>query len=358
MPPPDGKPEDFQTFNSGLRLFKCAGIEYGQNPDSDHAIMDELGRINPLWHRLRWPGGDQTIIFEAYPTLDDINNIMKLTNFFQFGSGPMNNHFFGALENIHNLIHNFSGGANPQYKMDHNPNDRKGEPQYGDMVNPGVTAFDPIFWAHHSNVDRLWWQWQGLHPGMNPDTESAILPPWSLNVGQTLNIAKFGYEYLKDVHVYPTSDAMPIARFKSAKTPVAPQVLADHSNAEVRLQNVQYRTRGGYHIRVFLNAPDANASTPLRDNDNYVGQVSSFTGFCVGGPGHCDPPPDTRRKFDVRPRHRKTPGNVRMDATENVKKLAARGDTSFQISLVPLNTDGTPADDALILDAVSLVFHE
>jgi len=347
-----------QQFNSGLRLFLGAKIDYGKNPVSDRAILDELGVINPLWHRLRWPGGDQNLIFEAYPTPEDVQRILQLTNFFSFGSGPMNNHFFGALENIHNLIHNFSGGANPNYQMGHNPWDRDGEPQSGDMVQAGVTAYDPIFWGHHSNVDRLWAEWQSLHPGVEPDDPSAVLPPWSLSVGDTFNIADFGYEYLKSAHLYQTNNQVPMARFKSAMTPAAPQVLADHSSAEVRLHKVKYRTRAGFHIRVFLNSPDAGVSTPTRGNPRYVGMLNTFTGFCVGGPGHCDPPPETRRKFDRRHRPHKTPGNYRLDATAAVAALMQQGETAFQVNLVALNTDGSPATDALLLDAVSLVFKE
>ena len=153
------------SYNSGSRLFEDAGITYGENKSSDAAIMSVLGQVNPLWHKLRWPGGDQTLLFNSYPTPGDVTRILQLPNFFNFGSGPMNNHFFGACENIHNLIHNFSGGANPYYVPGTNPLDRNNEPQNGDMVNAGVTAFDPIFWGHHSNVDRLWAEWQALHPG-------------------------------------------------------------------------------------------------------------------------------------------------------------------------------------------------
>ena len=78
----------------------------------------------------------------------------------------------------------------------------------------------------------------------------------------------------------------------------------------------------------------------------------------MGGPGHCDPPPETVRKFDLRPRHRKTPGNYRIDATATVQKLMAQGDSAFQVNLVMLNTDGTPATGALLLSAVSLDFVE
>jgi tyrosinase len=346
------------SYNSGLRLFEAAGIQYGTNKASDAAIMTVLGQVNPLWHKLRWPGGDQGLLFEGYPTSDDVTRILQLPSFFNFGSGPMNNHFFGALENIHNLIHNFSGGANPYYVMGTNPMDRNGEPQNGDMVNAGVTAFDPIFWGHHSNVDRLWAQWEGMHPGASPDNLSSILPPFKLNVQDTLNIANFGYEYLKSSHLYPVNNTVPITKFKSAKTPVLPSVMADHSHAEVRLHKVQYRTRGGFHVRVFLNSPQADVNTPTRGNDHYVGQVSTFSGFCVGGPGHCDPPKEHRRKFDLRGRPHKTPGNFHLDATETVQKLSAQGETAFQVNLVVMNTDATPATDALLLNAVSLVFKE
>jgi tyrosinase len=353
-----GDPKDFKTYNSGLRLFIAAGVTYGQDKNSDDAIMSELARINPLWHKLRWPGGDQNLIFEAYPSSDDVNRILQGSNFFTFGSGPTNNHFFGALENIHNLIHNFSGGANPYYKPGTNPADRNNEPQYGDMVSAGVTAFDPIFWGHHSNVDRLWAEWQSLHPGSGPDNPSAVLPPWPLNVQQTYNIANFGYEYVKASHVYPTENTVPIAKLKTAKTPVAPHVLNDHRRAEVRLHKVKFRSRHGFHIRVFLNSPDADVNTPTRGNDHYVGILNTFFGNCVGGPGHCDPPQETKRRFDCRPRHRKTPGNYRLDATDVVNKLKAQGETAFQVNLVVMNTDGTPAHDALLMNAVSLNFIE
>jgi tyrosinase len=338
-------------FSSGLRLFKAANIGYGGNKGADKAIMDELARLNPLWHRFRWPGGNKDLIFEAYPTSEDVDRILKLESFFPFGSGPTNDHFFGAVENIHNLIHNYSGGANPNY----DPQNRE-EPQFGDMVNAGVTAFDPIFWGHHSNVDRLWSEWQNLHPNSDPDNLTAILPPWTFDVGQTLSIDKFGYEYMKSSHLYPTDNSMPIVRFKSANTVVRPQVLQNHRRAEVRLHKVQFKARTGFHIRVFLNQPDADVNTPTRGNDHYVSTVHMFTGSCVGGPGHCNVPPETRRKFDLRPRHHKTPANFRIDATDNVGKLRTKGETDIRVNLVVLNTDGSPAKDALLLDAVSLNF--
>ena len=132
----------------------------------------------------------------------------------------------------------------------------------------------------------------------------------------------------------------------------------NHSRAEIRLHKVEYSTTGGAFVRVFLNEPDASADTPTRDNPRFVAQLATFSGECIGGPGHCDVPPETRRKYDLRPRHRKTPGNFRIDATEAVGRLSAQGETDFQVNLVVLDIDGTPKENALWMKGVSLVFKD
>lgn len=346
-----------QKFDSGSRLFKGAGIDYGKNQSSDMAIRNLLDKINPLWHYQRWPGGSKLIIFEGYPTSDDVQHILDLDNFFSFASGPADNHFFGALENIHNLIHNFSGGINPHY-VKGTPPIGGDEPYTGDMVNAGVTAFDPIFWGHHSNVDRLWAEWQKRHPGGGPDNPNSVLVPWNMTVSETASTDSLGYTYMQSSHLFRTDTTIPITRFRSAAAEVHPVVAATHRRAEVDLHRVRYVTRAGFHIRVFINEPDATAETPTRGNDHFVGQLNMFTGLCIGGPGHCDPPPEQQRKFDHRKRPHKTPGNFRIDATNTVRKLRDGGASDFAVNLVVLNTDGTAATDALHLDAVSLNFFD
>lgn len=56
------------------------------------------------------------------------------TGFAHFGPSS------GALENVpHNVVHGRIGGW---------------------MGNPNTAAFDPIFWLHHCNIDRLWEEWR------------------------------------------------------------------------------------------------------------------------------------------------------------------------------------------------------
>ncbi|MDT5268200.1 MAG: tyrosinase [Acidobacteriota bacterium] len=346
----DGGKDNVKGYNSGLRFFSAAGIKYGA--DTDLLIINELSRVNPLWIWNRWPGGNANLIFEAWPTPDDVKNILKIKSFYNFGSGPDSNHFFGACENIHNLIHNFSGGANPNYT----PANR--QPQYGYMQSAGTTARDPIFWAHHSNVDRLYSEWQGLHPGGGPDDPEDVLAPWPNHVKDVETISDLGYEYMMSSYVFETNSQLPIARFKSAATAVHPAVLQHHSRAEIRLHKVQYSTSGGAFVRVFLNEPDASADTPTRGNDHFVAQLATFSGECIGGPGHCDVPSESRRKYDIRPRHRKTPGNFRIDATDAVRHLIEEGETDFQVNLVVLDIDGTAKPNALWMEGVSLNFKD
>jgi tyrosinase len=347
-----------QKFDSGNRLFLKAGIQWADDPQSDRAIVGALEKINPLWHYQRWPGGEIGMIFEAYPRPDDVDRILQLDNFFSFGSGPADNHFFGALENIHNLIHNFSGGINPNFGNSTEPMNPQ-NPQNGDMVNSGRTAFDPIFWGHHANCDRLWAEWQKLHTNLGPDDPADVLAPWNMTVADTYSTAKLGYQYMQASHVFPASSQVPIARFVSAPAAVNPKVTATHRRAEVRLDRVQYVTRAGFFIRVFLNQPEANSSTPAAGNPHYVGMLNMFTGLCIGGPGHCEPPSVRQpRKFDHRPRQHKTPAAFRIDATSAVARLKALGETDFQVTLVVLNIDGSPATDALHLEGVSLNFFD
>lgn len=84
------------------------------------------------------------------------------------------------LENVHNDVHVWIGGA---------------------MSAVPVAAFDPIFWAHHSMIDRLWYLWQLRHPGGQPPASvlGQALAPFPLTVADTLDISRLGYSYAVQV---------------------------------------------------------------------------------------------------------------------------------------------------------------
>ena len=65
-----------------------------------------------------------------------------------------------------------------------------------DMVTGG-SPLDPIFWAHHCMIDRIWRIWQLRHPGANPPATmlDEALPPFRMTVRQTLSVTALGYDY-------------------------------------------------------------------------------------------------------------------------------------------------------------------
>ena len=57
------------------------------------------------------------------------------------------------------MFHLVNGGLSPDGQVD-----VLRPATYGDMSNTPCAAFDPIFWFHHSNVERLYARWQLMRP--------------------------------------------------------------------------------------------------------------------------------------------------------------------------------------------------
>ncbi|KAF9473594.1 tyrosinase [Pholiota conissans] len=99
------------------------------------------------------------ITSSTYSMLTRVHNWTAFSNHTVGDGGSTSN----SLEAIHDGIHVDVGGN-------------------GHMSDPAVAAFDPIFFLHHSNVDRLLSLWSALNPGVwvSPgDSEDGtfILPP-------------------------------------------------------------------------------------------------------------------------------------------------------------------------------------
>ncbi|KAK2758458.1 hypothetical protein FQN53_008206 [Emmonsiellopsis sp. PD_33] len=120
-----------------------------------------------------FPEGDPLLAFKTsvrnpdengVPQIEDIQKTLNANgayiriNTYQLLSGESNYTVFSTdalqdrggsynnLENIHGLIHNSIGG------------------QRGHMTYTPWSSYDPIFWLHHTNVDRLVALWQAVHP--------------------------------------------------------------------------------------------------------------------------------------------------------------------------------------------------
>jgi tyrosinase len=104
----------------------------------------------------------------ATPSNPSIESLLALESFVDFSS---------QLQDVHDFIHGWVGG---------------------DMGVIGVAAFDPIFWAHHAMIDRIWYLWQLRHGVNNIPNEylGKVLAPFGSTVEQVLDVRQLGYEYV------------------------------------------------------------------------------------------------------------------------------------------------------------------
>jgi tyrosinase len=350
-------------------------------------FIDALLAGNALWYPLRYPGEYgggtiNTVIHYHYPTAEDMEQILALHTFRDFGGGSFYDDSFGFIDqNPHNTMHIWTGGLNPDApparsskaalaknpakhrnrsvrvagRRLHSLDDLYSQPDSGDMLSNLTASYDPIFWPIHVNIDRVWHEWQQRNPHSLPNDLDTVLTPWSYTIADTLDMARFGYEYVKCAFLVPVGLATPVGRFVSHPITVPERVRDSFQQAEVRLHRVPQLPRSCF-IRVFLNLPDANASTSIEDS-HYAGYLAIFGhADCIGGPGHCDLPPSRARQYDRRPRHHNTPRNHRVNVTKTAKRLIDEGASSLQITLVVIGADYREETELLRLDGVSLDF--
>ena len=367
-------------------------------PQPDNAnrrfLIDALLESNPLWYPLRYPaeykdgGTINQVIHYHYPSAQDIHDILALNNFRDFGGGSIYDAAFGFLDqNPHNTMHIWTGGQNPYAnglgsyetcpaapaheathllgerrnlmvrasgRRFHSRSDMYQQPPLGDMFSNLTASYDPVFWPVHVNVDRLWWEWQTRNPHSTPVELDAILSPWNYTQRDTLHVAQFGYEYVRNTFFIPVGLNAPISRFRSEPISISKQTQG-FRKAEIRLHWVPQLDRSCF-IRAFLNLPGADAHTPWRDNPHFAGYLAVFGhGACYGGPGHCDTPPPRPRDYDNRTRSHNMPRNHRIDVTDCARRLLAT-DQTLQITLVVIGSDYEEDINLLKLEGVSLNF--
>jgi tyrosinase len=104
---------------------------------------------------------------DALPRAATIDSILNAPTFADFSS---------RLENVHDSVHVWVGGS---------------------MSQIPIAAFDPLFWAHHTMIDRLWSLWQQRHPNapLPPGLADTALAPFPLTVAQVLEVGHLGYDY-------------------------------------------------------------------------------------------------------------------------------------------------------------------
>jgi tyrosinase len=195
---------------------------------------------NPLFYADRYSDAQRAGLH--YPTTKDVDGAMSDTDFFNFGGGyPPGAEQMGDLETVHGYIHNWVGVT---------------------MEDLPTSPNDPVFWIHHSQVDRLWAAWEVKNPGANPHDPSAALPGLAYTVTDVLDIKgpKLGYEYVEDTMVLATGS--PSHKLPDGFKSEARQVVPRHfSKAQLRFEGLRAAGPVPGYLDAFFNGTTNHAGT-------------------------------------------------------------------------------------------------
>ena len=212
----------------------------------------------------------------------------------------------------------------------------------GDMGSVPTAAYDPIFYLHHANVDRLWADWQTAHPGPLPAAEAGFqlqpFPrPYSIawQTGSDVESTEaLGYRYRRFCFLIPPFKIWEVIKFD---WPFPIRRLVDSVRIVLKSHHMQPEP---VEIRAFVNQPDANARTQTIGNPAFAGAAAFFghgspdphgqkaASAPAGHGGHGDvprpaPQPGVKERFDLELNITKTLQALKADATDVSLKLVA-----------------------------------
>ncbi|MCJ1468770.1 hypothetical protein MMC07_007400 [Pseudocyphellaria aurata] len=143
-------PIDEIPFDQCVGTSRCAS--YPLNPSLCISGVGNHDQIADNLHRHNWNKGkaDGSVLSESVYRLFSKEYFSKYETFATTQYEPEQRLTeYLSCEGVHNNIHDWIGGFGTFA---------------GHMTFPPVSAFDPIFWIHHCNVDRQFATWQTLNP--------------------------------------------------------------------------------------------------------------------------------------------------------------------------------------------------
>lgn len=194
------------------------------------------------------------------------------------------------------------------------------------MRNPDLAAQDPIFWLHHANVDRLWTRWVRKNPGRTTTNQSwhqqafsffdpqgnpvsittaemlstfdldyryDTQRPSAVEVGRAMAAAEFGREeepreeplfqgaapersVIRSEPITVTlAPSDRLQRQMGERMAMAEDVAQEATTLRLEVKGVEPPGNPDVGVRVFLNLPEADASTPT-DDPHYVTSFAFF----------------------------------------------------------------------------------
>lgn len=249
--------------------------------------------------------------------------------------------FTAALEQPHNFVHGWVGGS---------------------MGAVPTAAYDPVFWVHHSMVEKIFCDWQNLARRSIPASVGGrTLVPFAVRSEDVWDYSTLGYRYqgpAAAVQVVPPGgepgNRALVARF--ALGSIAP----DFKTARLGFHESS-ATDTSCEIRIFFNHPGADESTPTAGHPGFVRSIYTFGhGTCTGDDGHCVPPglpEDATQWLLLRGKHHRSGNRMFVDVTDALRPLVGVV-PAVEVSMVAVRPDGRRLPgrgmtfDLLTLDAV------
>lgn len=305
---------DWDTPGRGLFPFDA----YGQPGDTGNPMFDPTRGVGP---NDRIPAGF------VGPAM--MRRVLNARTFADFGGSSDQEIGMGILEGgPHGGVHVWT--TDPAVDFN-NP-----KPDMGVL---GSAAFDPVFFAHHANIDRIWDKWNTADPTHTNPANPIWLqqgfffydqsPKWTyISNQQMLAPALLSYNYQAPqtaagpgpvASVAAAPPAVRVAQQLSApivelhqsaepkaltpepttvQTTIPPQgrerlsasvaATAAPPTVILRIEGVQIPADRGALVNVFLNRPDATAATGP-DDPGYVGTIAVVASQAPGGMGHKHP---------------------------------------------------------------------
>lgn len=270
----------------------------------------------------------------------------------QYSAGQAEPNVGGTLENgPHNAIHGWTGDPRQTYLED-----------MGNFYSAGK---DPIFFAHHSNVDRLWTIWNTIGGRRKDHTDPDFLDAEfifydenadlvTVNVRDALDSSKLGifYEPVRADTLWlnynpqplsptkaPSLDKLPVigpADQNDAKTDVGKKLAskakrpsgpsqdlldskglrAEEAEEVLVFEEVEVPRNTFIHLAVFINLPEADDQTTLSSAE-YVGSFYNVPHFM----GEMEM--SNARKVDVR-----------FGISDNITRLGIKGVSEIAVTIV------------------------
>lgn len=243
-----------------------------------------------------------------------------------------------------------------------------------DMGVLASAAFDPVFFCHHANIDRIWDKWRKADPAHHTNPDNQIwqqqvfyfydkTPNWTyIANGQMLEPELLSYSYKPPQQTTPPAPGPVVASAASAvrvaqqlsaplvelhqgpepkalspepstiQTTIPPQgterlrsfsaTSGPQPRTILRIEGVEIPADHGALVNVFINRPNATAAAGPED-PGYVGTIAVVASQSAGT-GHMHPPVVRNFSFDI------------------TGKIAASlaGDNNIAVTFVPATGNG------------------